>query len=119
MLSFVIRLFSNSIALWVAYLLVPGFIISGGITNFIVAGLFLGALNLIVKPILKIISTPIIILTLGIFSLIINGFLLWLVSYVLDFVVIQTVSTLVWCTIIVSLANVIITSTSKAFSKND
>ena len=118
MLSFVIRLFSNSIALWLAYLLVPGFVINGGIVSFIIAGLFLGALNLTVKPIIKLVSTPIIILTLGIFSLIINGFLLWLVSYVLDFVVIQTSGALIWSTIIVSLANVIITSTSKVFSNS-
>src|SRR3989344_4904331 len=60
MLSFFIRLFSNSIALWLAYLLVPGFVINGGIVSFIIAGLFLGALNLTVKPIIKLVSTPII-----------------------------------------------------------
>lgn len=76
-------------------------------------------LNLTVKPILKFISAPIIILTLGIFSLIINGFLLWLVSYFLDFVVIQTYGALVWSTIIVSLANIVITTASKAITNQN
>jgi putative membrane protein len=117
MASFIIRLFSNSLALYIAYLLVPGLVINNGWTGFIVAGLFLGILNLSVKPILKFISAPIIILTLGIFSLIINGVLLWLVSYTLDFVIIQTFTALIWSTIIVTIANVIITSTSKAILK--
>lgn len=114
MISFILRLFSNSIAIWIAYLLVPGFVINRGIVGFILAGLLLGLLNLVVKPILKLISTPIIIVTLGIFSLIINGFILWLVSYILDFVVIQTFSALAWSTIIVSFVNVVITHTSRA-----
>lgn len=117
MLSFIIRLFSNSLALYIAYLLVPGLVVNNGLTGFIVAGLFLGLLNLTVKPILKLISAPIIILTLGIFSLIINAIILWLVSYILDFVVIQTISALIWSTIIVTIANMIISGTSKAIVK--
>src|SRR3989338_9037359 len=115
MLSFITRLFSNSIALGIAHWLVPGFVVNGGIKEFIIAGFVLGLLNLVVKPVLKFISTPIIILTLGIFSLIINGFLLWLVSYFISFVSIQTASALIWATIIVSFANIIITSFSKVF----
>lgn len=113
MFSFVIRLFSNSIALGIAHWLVPGFVVNGGLKGFVIAGVVLGMLNLVVKPILKFISTPIIIVTLGIFSLIINGFLLWLVSYLLDFVNIQTLTALIWGTILITLANVILTSVSK------
>ena len=113
MASLLIRLFSNSLALYVAFLLVPGLIINNGLTGFVVAGLFLGLLNLTVRPILKLISAPIIILTLGIFSLIINGLMLWLVSYALDFVVIQTLGALIWSTIIVTIANMLLTSASK------
>src|SRR3989344_5547771 len=115
MLAFIIRLFSNSIALGIAHWLVPGFVVNDGLKGFVIAGVVLGLLNWLVKPILKFISTPIIILTLGIFSLIINGFLLWLVSYLLDFVTIQTASALIWSTIIITLANIILTSASKIF----
>lgn len=116
MLRFILRLLSNSIALWVAYLIVPGFVVGGGIKSFLIAGVLLGALNLTVKPILKFISTPVIILTLGIFSLVINGFVLWLVSFFLDFVTIETLSALVWSTVIVSIVNVVVTAASKAFA---
>lgn len=119
MFAFIIRLFSNSVALGIAHWLVPGFVVNGKWKEFIIAGFVLGLLNLIVKPILKLISTPIIILTLGIFSLIINGFLLWLVSYLLDFVNIQTASALIWATIIITLANLILTSVSKVFRSKE
>lgn len=120
MFSIIIRIFSNSVALGIAHWLVPGFVVNGGVKEFIIAGFVLGLLNLVVKPILKFISTPIIILTLGIFSLIINGFLLWLVSYFIPFVSIQTASALIWATIIVSFANVVLTSLSKVFkTKNN
>lgn len=119
MFPIIIRLFSNSIALWVAHWLIPGFVVNGGWKEFIIAGFVLGLLNLTIKPILKFISTPIIILTFGIFSLIINGFLLWLVSYFITFVNIQTASALVWATIIVSFTNVIFTSISKTLKTSD
>ena len=119
MFSIIIRIFSNSIALWIAHWLVPGFVVNGGVKEFVIGGFVLGLLNLVVKPVLKFISTPIIILTLGIFSLIINGFLLWLVSYFIPFVSIQTASALIWATIIVSFANVVITSVSKIFKTSD
>ncbi len=115
MFPFIIRLFSNSVALGIAHWLIPGFVVNEGLKGLVIAGVVLGLLNLIVKPILKFISAPIIILTLGIFSLIINAFLLWLVSYLLDFVNIQTISALIWATIIVTFANVILHSLSKVF----
>ena len=113
MLSFIVRLFSNSIALGIAHWLVPGFVINGGLKEFVIAGFVLGLLNLFIRPVLKLISTPVIILTLGVFSLVINGFLLWLVSYFIDFVSIQTSAALIWATLIVTFANVILTSLSK------
>ena len=49
----------------------------------LLASVILGALNLFLKPILQVISLPITLLTFGLFSLIINGFLLWLVVLLL------------------------------------
>lgn len=115
MISFVIRLFSNSLALWVAYLLVPGLVVTEGVTGFIIAGLALGILNVTVRPIIKFVATPLIILTLGIFVLVINALMLWLISYFLSFVEFQSLGALVWTTLVVSLANILISATSKAF----
>lgn len=112
------RLFSNVLAVWIAYALVPGFIVNGGIKEFVVAGILLGLFNLIIKPIIKIISAPIILLTLGLFTLIINAFLLLLVDYLLDFVIIQTYGALFWSTVAIGIVNMIATSIIKSVKKS-
>lgn len=56
-----------------------GIKVKNGTTAFVVA-LAIGLLNILVKPFLILITLPVTILTLGLFVLIINAFLLWLVS---------------------------------------
>ncbi len=113
MVSFIIRILGNSLALYVANLLVPGFIVSGGWKEYLLAGMVLGALNLIVKPVLKAISMPLIILTLGLFTLVINGLLLWTVDYIFDFVSINSLATLLYAAVIVSIVNIFVSRTTK------
>ena len=111
----IFRLFFNVLAIWAAYFFVPGFIINGGIKEFVVAGILLGLFNLIVKPIVKIISTPLILLTLGLFTLVINAFIVLLVDYLLDFVIIQTYSALFWSTVVIGIVNMVTSSFMKSF----
>lgn len=64
--------------LGVAYLL-PGVDVSSFYIALLVA-LILGVLNLVIRPILIVLTLPINILTLGLFTFVINGLLFWLVS---------------------------------------
>lgn len=114
----IFRLFSNVLAIWIAYVFVPGFMVNGSLKEFVVAGILLGLFNLIIKPIIKIISAPIILLTLGLFTIVINAFLLLLVDYLLDFVIIQTYSALFWATIVIGIVNMITTSIIKSTKKS-
>src|SRR3989344_2642232 len=98
MLSFIIRIFGNGLALYAAYLFVPGFSFSGGIKEYAIAGVVLGLLNMLVKPVLKLVSMPFIILTLGLFVLVINALLLWVVDYIFDFLAISDIYSLAWTT---------------------
>ena len=100
-------------ALYVAYYFVPGFIISGGWKEYLLAGALLGLLNLVVKPVLKMISMPIIILTLGLFTLVINGLLLWTVDYIFDFVAIKDITALLYAVVIVTIVNLFVSTTTK------
>lgn len=109
----VIRILGNSLALYVAVRLVPGFIVSGGVYEYLIAGVVLGLLNLIVKPILKAISMPLVILTLGLFTLIINGLLVLGVDYLFDFVTISSLASLFWAVIIVSIINIFVSMIAK------
>ena len=114
MIRFLARILGNTVALYAASWIVAGFSFNGGIKEYIIAGVVLGLLNMIIRPVLKLISMPVIILTLGLFTIVINALLLWLVGYIFDFITISDVMALVWATIVVSIINVIISGITKA-----
>ena len=66
-------------ALWVANAMFDGVHIHGWTAYLIGAGV-LGVANAIIKPVVAILTLPLIILTLGVFALVINGLMLWLTS---------------------------------------
>jgi putative membrane protein len=83
----VIRIVLNAIAVWVATLIVDGVEITtdstgGKIATLVVVGAILGLVNATIKPVAKLLSLPLLILTLGLFALVINGLLFWLVAAV-------------------------------------
>lgn len=82
MIKLIIRLIVNAVALWAAVLVVPGveFEEATGFVQVLFIALVFGLVNAIIKPILTLVSLPFIVLTLGLFTLLINTFLLWLVS---------------------------------------
>ena len=76
-----IHWFITSVALVVAAWLVPGIRVEREAwTVFAGMAIILGLMNAIVRPLLKLLSCPLIILTLGLFVLVINGITLWLAS---------------------------------------
>ena len=79
-MTFLIRLLVNAAALWVATHLVPGVVYSGGWISFLGVALVFGFVNAFIRPVAKILTFPLIIVTLGIFSLVVNGLMLWLTS---------------------------------------
>jgi putative membrane protein len=83
-MSFIIRLLVNAIALWVATRIVPGVVYSGDVLPFLGVALVFGVVNAFIGPAVKLLALPLILLTLGIFLLVVNGLLLWLTSAVSD-----------------------------------
>jgi putative membrane protein len=76
-----IRWAISSLALFVAAWLVPGISVDGGgWFIYAIMAIILGLVNAIVRPILKLLTCPLILLTLGLFVLVINGITLWLAS---------------------------------------
>ena len=80
----VARILLNGLALVVAAHLLPGIHWTGDLLALIVAGCVLGLLNAIVKPIVTLLSCPLLFLTLGLFYLVINGAMLLLADWLLD-----------------------------------
>lgn len=113
MFSFIIRILGNAVALYVAFRLVSGFDVSGTWEQYLIAGLVLALLNMIVRPVLTFISFPLIILTLGLFTFIINILMLWILDYLVSFVTIESFMALIWATIIVSIVNLFFSMIAK------
>ncbi len=79
-MPFLVRLLVNAAALWVATRIVPGVTFDGGPLPMLGVALVFGMLNASLRPLAKILTFPLIIVTLGIFALVINGLMLWLTS---------------------------------------
>jgi putative membrane protein len=80
MRRFLIRWLVTALALYAAVQLVPGIGYEGGWTTLAGMALVFGFVNAIVRPILALLSCPLILLTLGLFTLVINGAMLLLAA---------------------------------------
>ncbi|SHG53490.1 putative membrane protein [Thermosyntropha lipolytica DSM 11003] len=78
MRGWVLRWILNILAIILTAALLKGFQVS--VWGAIVGSVFLGIVNAVIRPILIILTLPLNILTLGLFTLVINGFMLWLTS---------------------------------------
>src|SRR5688572_20475115 len=78
------RLLINAAALWAATRLVSGISFDGDWRLLLVVALVFGVLNVAVRPILILLTLPLFILTLGLFTFVLNALMLWLTSAVSD-----------------------------------
>jgi putative membrane protein len=90
MVPFLVRAALTGFALWVVTAFVHGLRFVGGDTTlqrvgiiFVVAVIF-GLVNAIVKPIVQVLSIPMYILTLGLFHIVINAFMLWITARITE-----------------------------------
>lgn len=84
-MNFVLRWLATAVAAGVAIWIVPGVEVIGGTEVWIAVallGLILSLVNMVVKPILQVLSLPITVLTLGIFYLIVNTLMLYLAAWI-------------------------------------
>ena len=79
-MRFLVRLLVNAAALFVATRIVPGVTYTGGVVPLLGVALVFGIVNAVIGTMAKILTFPLILLTLGIFILVINGLMLMLTS---------------------------------------
>ncbi len=82
MTRFILRWAINAAAIFLAIRLVPGITLAGSLTGVVWLALILGLINAFIRPLLKLLTCPLIILTLGLFTLLINTFVFWLMGQV-------------------------------------
>jgi putative membrane protein len=78
-MGLLLRILLNAIALIAVAFLVPGIAVTGFV-GALVAAVVLGVVNAVLKPILIILSLPLEIITLGLFTFVINALLFWFVG---------------------------------------
>jgi len=105
-----IYILGNALAIMVADRIVPGFGFHGHFIDLLIASAVLGVINSFIRPIVKFLTFPIIILTLGIFSIIINISLLMFAAAILPNISIDRFWSAFWAVIVISLVNNLILS---------
>lgn len=80
--TILIRWLINGIALWIAVLLVPGIHAPDRVTTLAATAAIFGLVNALIRPVFKLLTCPLILLTLGLFTLVINALMLWLTSWI-------------------------------------
>jgi putative membrane protein len=89
-MGFLLRVAVTGLALWVVTLIVPGISFVGGQTDvqrvgiIAVVALIFGFVNAFIKPIVQLLSIPLYILTLGLFHVVINAFMLWITAWITE-----------------------------------
>ncbi|AYY15158.1 phage holin family protein [Actinobacteria bacterium YIM 96077] len=90
MVSLIVRIIVNGLALWVATELVSGVNVTdtdtatGQVITLLVVALIFAIVNAIIKPIVKLFTFPLFILTLGLFTFIVNALMLSLTGWIAD-----------------------------------
>ena len=85
MTKFILRWAINAVAIWLAIRFVPGIHLQSGWVSVIWLALIFGLVNALLRPLLNLLTCPLIILTLGLFTLLINTFLFWLTGQIGQF----------------------------------
>lgn len=109
---FALRWILTSFGLWIAVRLFGEMNIGGfwaGVFVFLLAGLIFAIINALLKPLLIVLSLPFLLLSLGLFTLVINGALIWLTLALVPFVKMEFIWAIV-SSLILSLINFIVLS---------
>lgn len=114
-LRFGARWLVSSLGLWVAAALLGPTRLSVGNrwTTVVFAGLLLALVNMSIKPLLVILSFPAIVLSLGLFMLVLNGWLIMIVSWLYDSLYVKNLWVAIVAGLIVGLVNFLVTKVAE------
>lgn len=107
-LRFLAPIVGNAIGLYIAGEYVPGVQFDGSRWELLVAGALIGVLNAFIKPILRLLALPFIILTAGIASFLINMGILWIADLLLEELTIEGLLPLFTTSLILSFVHIFI-----------
>mgnify|MGYP001817052962 CR=1 FL=1 len=77
-LKLILRILINAFAIWLTSLILSNFTFSGSVFNLIIVAIIFGLVNAVIRPVIKLLTLPINVVTLGLFTLVINTAMLML-----------------------------------------
>lgn len=111
-MNVVFHLVIRSLAIWVAANLVPGVTLEGPMAALIVA-VVLGLLNMFVKPVLLVLTLPVNVMTLGLFTFVINTLLILLADRLVPGFAVASFWTAMWFGILLFVVNAFLNNVGK------
>lgn len=84
MTNLFLRVVVNGFALWLVAQIIEGITLSGNVINWLLVAVVFGLVNAIIRPLVKLVTLPVNVATLGLFSLVINALMLLLTAFVTD-----------------------------------
>ncbi len=118
MLRFILQALTTAVGFWVAAKIVPGVHVDTTIA-LIEGGVLLGIVNAFVRPILTILTLPITIVTLGLFLLVVNAGMVWLVTVFIHAIHIHGFVSLILTVIVLGLTSLVSGGFIKAVTQSD
>jgi putative membrane protein len=103
LIRFIVHALASALGFWVASQLMPRGVVVDGLGSLLAAGVLLGVVNALVRPVLVILTFPLTLLTLGLFLLVVNGLMVGLVTVFLHGVHIHGLGRAILTAIIISL----------------
>lgn len=103
-----VRVLVNAVAIYLAAHVIPRVHFEGGFLQLLVAGFLFGVLNTAIKPLLVFLSLPLIVLTLGVFYLVVNGLILLLLAGLLPSLRIEGLFAAVLASVFMGLVNIVV-----------
>ena len=107
MQNLIIRLFVNAVALWVAARLVDGIDLSGEFAPVLLVAAVFGLVNTLLKPLIMLLSLPFVILTLGLFTLVVNALMLMLTAALVASLSVTDFLAALWGSLLISLVSLL------------
>ena len=89
-------------AVWIVAAVVPGVQVREGVVNYLVIAVIFAVVNVLIRPVLKFLSFPLLLLTLGLFLVVINAAMLGLTALLTDRLAIDGVGPAVVASLIIS-----------------
>ena len=99
MIGFVLRWIAGAVGLWLASKIVPGIEIRG-VETLALAALVLGLVNAFVRPVVVVLTLPLTLVTLGLFLLVVNAAMIWLVTVFLHGFVVHGFWAAIWAAVV-------------------